>query len=216
MRFKAIMFDLDGTLADTLADIAAAANHAMARLGRPQHKLPAFRYMVGQGLRSLMSDAVGTDHQHLIEEGMAHFTAYYAEHDMDHTRLYDGISEMLDRLSASPAKRAVLSNKPDAATRRVVSTLLGQWQWDTVRGGLDGVPLKPDPTAALQIAEELGIAPEAWAYVGDTLVDMQTAVGAGFYPIGVTWGFRDEAELREHGAKHIVHHADELTAFLLK
>ncbi len=210
------MFDLDGTLADTLADIAAAGNHAMEAVGRPARALLDYRYLAGQGLEYLIEHAAQPPLSAAeVAQGKAAFRAYYAEHSLDQTRPYAGVPELLDALVATGVPMAVLSNKPHPATVQVIELLYHRWPWAAVRGHQEGVPLKPDPTSALQVAAEIGIEPARWAYVGDTKVDMATAVGAGFFPIGVTWGFRDEPELRDSGARHIAHHACELMQWLL-
>ncbi|MCX5661190.1 MAG: HAD family hydrolase [Planctomycetota bacterium] len=219
MLYDAVMFDLDGTLADTLADIAAAANHALAQLGRPTFPVPRFRYLAGQGLESLMVEALGPDHRGLLEQGMAHFRSYYAQHSMDQTGPYEGIAELLDTLMVpTPVGRgpklAVLSNKPHPATIKLIEDAFAAWRFDAVRGHIEGTPLKPDPTSALEVAASLGVPPARWLYVGDTRVDMLTAVGAGMCPVGVLWGFRDELELREAGARHIVKHPSEILGLL--
>lgn len=201
---RAILFDLDGTLSDTLADIAAAANHALTLLGRPTFETPRYRYLAGQGLHSLMTEALGADHAHLIPRGMELFLAYYAKHWTDHTAPYPGIPELLDELTRRRIPMAVLSNKPHAATLEVMKHGFSRWHFDRVLGARDGVPLKPDPTGALEIATDLNIAPRNWLYVGDTKVDMMTATHAGMRAVGVLWGFRDEAELRDNGASVII------------
>lgn len=213
MTFDAVMFDLDGTLADTLTDIAAAANHALTRLGRPTFPVSRYRYLAGQGLQWLMTEAMGADHGHLVEAGMSAFRAYYAEHSMDHTAPYDGISDLLDVLTERKVTLAVLSNKPDAATQQVVADVFDRWRFDAVRGQRDDTPLKPDPAGALAIVSKLGIPADRWLYVGDTNVDMQTAKAAGMFALGVLWGFRDEPELRASGADAIIAHPREVLRY---
>ena len=211
----AIIFDLDGTLADTLADIAAAANHALGQLGHAPIQTPRYRYLAGQGLRWLMEHALGPDHQHQVDEGMRIFRVYYADHDRDHTRPYEGIDDLLTALTAAGRDLAlgVLSNKPDPATQQLVSDLFGS-TFDHVAGAREGVPLKPDPTSALAMCQAMGVTPDEVLYVGDTSVDMETAVAAGFFPVGVLWGFRDETELRESGARAIIARPGELLGLL--
>ena len=132
------------------------------------------------------------------------FRAYYADHNMDTTSLYPGISELLNAITSRKMKMAILTNKPDAAAHELTNKLMSQWDWDVVLGHREPYPVKPDPTSALAICEQLDIAPEHWLYVGDTRVDMETARNAGMFAIGVLWGFRDEPELRESGADMIV------------
>ena len=213
--YDAIMFDLDGTLADTLADIAAACNHAIGELGRPPIELPKYRYLAGQGLRYLIEHALeGEGSEAEIEQGMEAFRSFYSVHYLDHTGPFDGMPEVLDALAVSPIKTAVLSNKPDPATRTVMAEVFSQWSFDVIRGALPDVPLKPDPTSALAVAAEVGVVPERWVYVGDTRVDMETAKAARFYAVGVLWGFRDEPELREAGADVIISDPRELLSIV--
>lgn len=210
MNYDAVMFDLDGTLADTLADIAGAANHVMPELGRPEIELARFRYLAGQGLEYLIRHALPSEDPAEIERGMAIFKAYYAEHSMDHTGPYAGVPALLDALVAANVPMAVLSNKPHAATLALMAHAFSPWPFAAILGHRDAAPLKPDPSSAIEIADTLGIEPQRWAYVGDTRVDMETAKGAGMFAVGVLWGFRDEPELREAGADAIIRHPAEL------
>lgn len=205
MKYDAVMFDLDGTLADTLADIAAAGNHAFAAVGRPTFAVERYRTLAGQGLDRLIGDGLGPDNQVLFDTAIEHFRGYYAEHRYDQTAPFPGVAELLDALAAAGIKLAVMSNKPDEATVDMVEQVFGRWSFADVRGHRAGYPVKPDPTAALEIADALGVAPSRWVYVGDTDVDMQTGKAAGFFTVGVTWGFRDEQELRDAGADAIIH-----------
>ncbi len=212
--FDAIMFDLDGTLADTLQDIANAANHALVHLGHAAIETPRFRHLAGQGLRNLMAAVLGPDRAEQIDEGMAMFRAHYADHFIDHTKPFEGISEVLDAAAARGLPMAVLSNKPHPATLLVMEKVFSRWPFASIIGHRPDKPLKPDPASALEIAASLSIPPRRWMYVGDTRVDMETAINAGMFPVAVLWGFRDEAELRESGAKVIVKEPAELLALL--
>lgn len=214
MRFQGVMFDLDGTLADTLADIAAAGNHAMSHVGRPTHPVAEYRFLAGQGLQRLIRDALGPEHAERFDAAHAAFKAYYAQHRYDQTRPFDGIAELLDELTRRGLKLSVMSNKPDEATVDMVRQVFGAWRFDEVRGHREGYPVKPDPKAPLEIAGELGIAPERWVYVGDTDVDMQTGVASGFFTVGVTWGFRSVDELNAAGAQAIIEHPLQLLDLL--
>jgi phosphoglycolate phosphatase len=205
------MFDLDGTLADTLGDIAACGNHTLAVLGRPAIAVDRYRRLAGQGARYLVREALGVaDDDPLVDRGLDVFRAYQLEHGMDLTRPYPGMAETLDELVARSVRLAVLSNKPDAATRAMVSRVFARWPFEAVLGQVDGRPLKPEPDGALQLTRAMNVEPAAWLYVGDTSVDMQTASAAGMTSVGVLWGFRDEAELLDSGAKHIIAHPREL------
>jgi phosphoglycolate phosphatase len=208
------MFDLDGTLADTLQAIADAANHALGQVGRPTHPVDAYRYLAGQGLDWLMQHALGPDHRHLIEPAMALHQAYYHQHADQTTRAYDGVPAMAAALVQRGLVLAVLSNKPHDAVPPCVRHILPDTPFAVMQGVEQDGPLKPDPAGALAIADRLGIEPPRWIYVGDTRVDMLTGNAAGMYTVGVTWGFRDEAELRDSGAQAIIHHPAELLSLI--
>ena len=213
MTYDAVMFDLDGTLADTLADILAGTNHALSQLGRPTIDVDRCRQLVGKGAEYLVSGALGPSSKDQVAEGLKLFRSYYAERGLDHVRAYDGIPQLLDRLSQRQIPIAVLSNKPEPAVHQVVSHLFGPGAFRLARGQRfepGAPPLKPHPGGATAIADELGIPPARWLYVGDTRVDMQTANAAGMFAIGVLWGFRDEAELRDGGAGVIIREPMEL------
>lgn len=214
MMHDAVMFDLDGTLADTLEDLAAAGNHALAAVGRPGYPVPRYRQLVGRGLEQLMIDALGAEHAGLVPAAKAAFLAYYAEHRYDHTRPYDGIAELLDALTAGRVPMAVLSNKPDAAAVDMVETIFGRWPFVAVRGQRDGCAAKPDPAGALEVCAEVGVSAGRWVYVGDSDVDMLTARAAGFYAVGVAWGFRGRDELVAAGADVVVQTPGEILGVL--
>lgn len=215
MPLPAALFDLDGTLLDSLHDIGAAMNHALLTHGLPVHPLADYRRFVGEGVRVLVSRAVPAGHEALHAPVMAAYKAHYAEHLLDHTRPYPGMRELLARLQGEGVKLAVLSNKPDADTRRLVEALLPDVRFGAVYGERAGVPRKPDPTSALGVAAELEVGPVDCAFIGDTAVDMDTARAAGMYGVGVTWGFRDVEELQAHGARVLARTADELLQALL-
>jgi phosphoglycolate phosphatase len=216
MHPRAALFDLDGTLLDSLEDLAVAMNHALATHGLPVHPVSAHRGFVGEGIRVFVARAVPRGREELHEAVLATYKAFYAEHMMDHTRPYPGMREVLARLQGEGVKLAVLSNKPDASTRRLVEALLPDVRFGAVYGERAGVPRKPDPTAALGIAAELGVEPGDCAFIGDTAVDMNTARAAGMYSVGVTWGFRDVEELQSNGARVLAHTSDELLQALAR
>ena len=199
-----MLFDLDGTLADTLADLANATNHALTALGCPTHPLAAYRYFVGDGARNLCLRVLPADRQHLADDVLRLMLAHYEAHCFDKTRLYPGIPELVAALHGRGLKSAVLSNKPDAFTKRMIERYFRPSPFDIVRGQTANVPLKPDPTVARQIAAELEIPPAQWLYLGDTNTDMLTARNAGMCAVGVLWGFRERAELVESGAQVLV------------
>lgn len=201
--FKAVIFDLDGTLTNTLQDIANAMNRALRLLGLMEYPTDAYRYMVGNGAKKLAERAVGS-RQELAAEALELYQGYYEKHTHDTTRPYDGIPELLEALAARGLQLCVLSNKPHADTQGVIRYFFPGVHWAVVRGQMEGVPVKPDPAGALAIARELNIQPGECLYLGDTSVDMLTATRAGMWAVGVLWGFRDEKELRDSGAKLIL------------
>jgi phosphoglycolate phosphatase len=203
-NIRAVLFDLDGTLADTLADLASATNWALQQVGCPPCTVDSYRYKVGDGAREMCERALPADKQGLADDVLRLMGQQYDKHCFDLTRLYPGIADLVSALTQRRLSLAVLSNKPDEFTKRVIAHYFQPSPFAIVRGQLPNVPLKPDPTAALQIAQELGIQPAHWLYLGDTNTDMHTARAAGMHPIGVLWGFRDRAELLGSGAEHIV------------
>lgn len=214
MPYRAVIFDLDGTLADTIDDLADATNWMLEQFGLPTHPVADYRVFVGEGAETLCRRALGPDNEHLVAKAMPMMRARYSEHMFDKTRPYDGIPELLDGLTERNLPMAVLSNKPHDGVAAIVQRLLGRWNWAVVRGvGPDGIH-KPDPRHALAIAEQLDVPPAEVLYLGDTNIDMWTATAAGMLAVGVLWGFRDEAELRETGADHIVAHPAEVIELL--
>ncbi len=206
---QAVLFDLDGTLTNTLEDIAFAMNRALRLHGLPEHPVAAYRYMVGDGARVLARRAVG-ERADMAETMFREYQAYYQEHNLDRTQPYEGIVQLLESLQQKGVKLCVFSNKPHGDTCRVVEHFFPQIRFAVVRGQIEGVPVKPDPAGALAVAEAIGVAPEDFLYLGDTNVDMRCARNAGMHPIGVTWGFREAEELLEAGAEQLLHHPMEL------
>lgn len=206
---QAVMFDLDGTLTNSLMDIAFAMNRALRLHGLPEHPVAAYRYMVGDGARVLAQRAVG-ERAELAETVLREYQAYYQEHNLEWTKPYEGIVQLLRALQAKGVKLCVFSNKPHADTCRVVEHSFPEIDFAVVRGQMEGVPVKPDPAGALAVAREVGVVPEDFLYLGDTNVDMRCARNAGMHPIGVTWGFREAEELLAAGAERLIHHPMEL------
>jgi phosphoglycolate phosphatase len=207
---RAALFDLDGTLADTLADIAGAVNEVLAARGLPVHPVRDYLGFVGEGARRLVERALPEDRQALVVEVLGEYHDAYAARLTRETRLYPGIAGMLDGLVAAGIPIAILSNKQDAFTRAVAEALLSAWPFRVIYGERVGVPRKPDPTAALEIARRLEISPEHCAFVGDTAIDMKTATASGMYGIGVPWGFRPREELIASGARVVVASPEDL------
>lgn len=209
---KAVVFDLDGTLTDTLTDIGNAMNHTLALHGLPTYEMDRYRYLVGSGMKRLAHLAVG-DHQDMYETVLAGYASYYAQHATDTTAPYPGIIDMLRALHERGLKLCVFSNKPHGDVVTVVKQYLGEIPFDVVQGQIESVPVKPDPAGALNCAKALGVAPEECLYLGDTDVDMLCARNAGMHPIGVKWGFRPE-ELEAAGAEAVIAEPMEIMAHL--
>lgn len=208
-RAKALIFDLDGTLADTLGDIGAAMSHVLTELGLPAYDLDRYRPWVGWGVRHLVTQALPDGAEHLADTATAQFRRYYGDNLIVTTAPYPGIPELLDALTGHYAL-AVLSNKPQAMTERIVTEVFGRWAFAEVVGARDGVPHKPDPTSALELAARLEVSPAHCVFVGDTGVDMQTARAANMRAIAAGWGFRAASELRDAGAEVVLGHPAEL------
>nr|MBR4279857.1 HAD family hydrolase [Clostridia bacterium] len=200
---RAVLFDLDGTLTNSLEDIADAMNRALRLHDLPEWPLDAYRYLVGDGAKKLAERAV-RERQELALSVQREYQAYYEKHTRVKTRPYDGVPEMLRALQDRGVLLAVFSNKPDADTKGVVSHFFPDVSFVAIRGQVEGVPVKPDPAGALMVAEQLGVKPDEMLYLGDTSTDMCCALNAGMHPVGVLWGFREEAELRSAGAGHII------------
>ncbi|HAU36546.1 MAG TPA: HAD family hydrolase [Phycisphaerales bacterium] len=215
-KFKAVLFDLDGTLLDTIDDLADSMNDVLARNGFPAHGVAEYKYFVGDGIVNLVRRALPADRRD--EQTLARLVAEqrreYGRRWADKTRPYDGIPQLLDALSERGLALAVLSNKPHETTQAVVAKFLSRWTFAVVRGEGPHTPAKPDPTGATQVAAQLGLPPAQCLYVGDTDTDMKTATAAGMYAAGALWGFRTADELRRHGAKTLLAHPRELLKLL--
>ena len=218
MEWRAVLFDLDGTLLDTLADLADAMNRVLNRHGFPVHDYESYKYMIGNGMETLTRRALPS--QSFPEEAVAGYLqelrVEYGAHWMDQTKPYPGIEELLAFLHQYEVRLAVLSNKADGFTKQMIRHFLPNGDFEIVEGAKPGVPLKPDPNAALSITARMNLAPADFLYLGDTGVDMRTAHAAGMYPVGVLWGFRKAEELEENGAEFLLKHPVGLQDFMLK
>lgn len=213
-EFKAVIFDLDGTLLDTLRDIADSMNSALESMGYPAHAVDAYKYLTGEGVAQLAERSLppAARDDAAVEDCIQRFRAAYAENYMNHSRPYEGIPELLDVLAGRKIVLNILSNKLDDFTKLLARKLLSRWPFSHILGSGAGFPRKPDPSGALLIARGLNIQPAEFIYVGDTATDMRTAAAAGMHAVGVLWGFRGEAELREGGAAEIIRSPAELLA----
>jgi len=216
MLYKAVICDLDGTLLDTLEDLADAANRALAEMRMPQHPVADYRYFVGDGLMSLIERIVPAEskEEKKILEVAAAFRQHYAHNWDAKSHPYAGVEIMLSSLAEAGVPLAVLSNKPHEFTLLCVERLLAGHSFSSILGQREGVPKKPDPIGALEIAERLQVSPEQCLYLGDTDVDMQTARRAGMCAVGVLWGFRTREELVESGAEHLLQKPADIFALL--
>src|SRR5690606_4216591 len=213
---KAVIFDLDGTLIDTLQDLAVSCNHVLAQYGYPVHPVNSYKLFVGNGVRKLVERALPADHrtEATIEAVKQTFISYYQLHAQDNTRPYAGIEELLQQLKVQNFLLGVASNKYHEATVALVAHYFRPATFDLVLGHREGRPAKPDPDIVLETLSTFAVDKQECIYVGDSSVDMQTATRAGVTAVGVTWGFRTEAELRENGADYIIHSPLQLLAVL--
>lgn len=209
---KAVLFDLDGTLVNSLEDLATSTNFALERFGFPTHETEKFKYFVGDGMPKLIERVLPEDkrdcetHSLVLECFMNH----YREHYIDKTSVYIGITELLNCLKQRNIKLAVVSNKAQEMAVTVTEKLFGNGLFDIVCGKQEGYPPKPDPTLTLKVISELSVKPEECVFVGDSGMDMAVAKNAKCVPVGVLWGFREMAELLNFGADFVVSNPNEI------
>lgn len=202
MTVKAIIFDLDGTLLNTLEDLADSMNSVLMRMGLPTHPVDAYKYFVGDGIEKLASRALPETHQdkETVKSCVEEMQREYGAHWRVKTCPYKGIDAMLNSLAERSISLNVLSNKPDALTQLTVSAFFSSYSFDMVSGAKKEIPKKPDPTGALHIVKALNLSRDQFLYLGDTKTDMETARNAGIFALGALWGFRTASELRASGA----------------
>ena len=213
---QTVIFDLDGTILDTIGDLAAAGNWVCRQNGWPEHSQEKFKMMVGHGIPNLVKNFT-PEKSHsplLIAHALSQFSAYYGEHNMELTVPYAGIPEVLERLRAAGVQIAVYSNKADEFTRAIAAHYY-PGRFRLVRGKVSGMPVKPDPTGIKALLADLGADPASTLVVGDSSVDIHTAHNAGLKACGVTWGFRSRESLVEAGADYLADTPQELEALLL-
>ena len=216
MKFKGVIFDLDGTLVDSLEDIADSMNKILQRYDFPSHELSAYKYFIGNGIKNLVQEALPaaiTDEESILKY-FSLMMEEYRKNCTNKTQLYDGIEELLKELTSREMKLAVLSNKVDELTKKVVLTKVSNWNFEAVIGTSSEIPRKPNPFGALLVCRQLGISPENIIYVGDTSVDMQAANNAGAYAAGALWGYRTKEELVSNGAQYLLTHPLDLINIL--
>lgn len=213
---KLVIFDLDGTLLNTIADLAAATNQALQHYGYPTHEVEAYRFFVGNGINKLFERALPETER--TEENIlkirSQFVPYYDTHNADLSRPYPGIPELLRTLQQKGIKIAVASNKYQAATRKLIAHYFPEINFVEVLGQREGIPAKPDPSIVNEIRIKAGVNEKEILYVGDSNVDMQTARNAGVTALGVAWGFRPRTELEALHPAYIIENAEELLSFL--
>jgi phosphoglycolate phosphatase len=212
MKFLALIFDMDGTLLNTLDDIANSMNAVLKRNGFPQHPVECYRKYVGGGIGELVLRALPDGHEDAGRSGALaeQMREEYSRRWAETTRLYPGVDRMLDGLSIRGLRFSILSNKPDEFTVEMCRFFLSSWDFEFVMGASPSFPKKPDPAAALHIARGMGLESDVFVYLGDSGTDMKTAVSAGMYPAGALWGFRDADELRANGAKVLLKRPEDI------
>jgi phosphoglycolate phosphatase len=203
MSYKAVIFDLDGTLVNSLYDLLDATNYALRLFGQQVHSSSALMKMIGDGTRTLISRALAADKQELVDKVMAAMREKYIEICLDKTRPYNGLERVLESLKTLRVRMAVLTNKDQKMAEKIVRHLFGD-TFEIIIGGNNGIPVKPEPTSLLQVLKGLDVKPEEALFVGDSNVDVKTAKAAKVKSVGVKWGFRGEAELKEAGADFII------------
>ena len=213
---KLAAFDLDGTVADTLADLASAVNYALSRQSLDSYPVDDYRRFVGNGIDNLMKTVLGEhDSPETVQAMKADFYTYYADHSLDATKAYPGMAELLAELERRGIMTAVISNKPDAFVPRILQTLYSDHRFTLAWGQQAGIPRKPAPDALLKAMEHCGVDRGEALYIGDSNVDVQFAHNAGVKVCGVSWGFRGRRELEDAGADDIADSVQELKEMIL-
>ena len=209
---KIIVFDLDGTLLNSLEDLADSANHVLEQHGFPTHPVDAYRYFVGDGVRKLIERILPQEERTdaRIEQCRQEFVTYYKVHMEDKTSVYEGITDLLTELKKRGLKIAVATNKVHIAVKPLMEKYFPEIRFDSMIGQREGVPVKPAPQIMYDILKETGCKPSETLHIGDTATDMQLAHNAGITPVGVLWGYRPLEELQEAGARYIIEHPLEL------
>ena len=216
MKIKAVLFDLDGTLVNSLADLADSVNFTLQEFGFATHENEKFKYFIGDGMQKLIERVLPDDKKDndSIKQVLSAFMCRYREHFADKTVAYDGIYELVNSLDKMNLKLAIVSNKAQDMAVEVTNKVLSGLNFDIICGKREGYPTKPDPTLTLEIINELGVKPSECIFIGDSGMDMAVAKNAKVIGIGVLWGFRTEAELLENGADYIVNNPNEIAEII--
>lgn len=213
---KTAIFDLDGTIADTLFDLADAVNYALEKLGYPVHPYESFNQFVGNGVQKLCYRALPDDKKDETDKLVEIFSGYYNEHFLDKTVLYKGMGETIHKLKSSGIRLAVATNKPQDFARKIVAALLPDVEFISVLGGCAERPKKPDTAIIREILGKLPVEEEQAFMIGDSNVDIQTAKNSGIISIGCIWGFRGRDELESEGADYIAETPDDIAKIILE
>jgi phosphoglycolate phosphatase len=214
VSIRGVVFDLDGTIAHTLPDIAAAVNLGLQSFGLPPRPFDEVRLMVGEGLPTLCARAVADHPEIAVTDMTQRVTQFYREHRLDQARPFDGIPELMDALTARQVPMAVLTNKPHEHTEPIMAALFGRWTFVAIEGYREESRRKPDPRTALEIVALMGASPAEVMMVGDSKTDVLTGINAGMVPVGVTWGYRPAEELVAAGAKFVVSRPGKIVGLL--
>jgi phosphoglycolate phosphatase len=217
MSFRAVLFDLDGTLVDTIGDLADSMNRVLDWLGFPTHGEEAYKYFIGEGMENLVRRALpeaARGEPATVARCLGSMREEYGRRWQMRSKPYEGIPELLEILAERRIEIAILSNKPDDFTKLMVTVLLPEHPFAVVLGERPSIPRKPDPAAAVEIATRLLIPPAEFLYLGDTSIDMITACAAGMFAVGALWGFREADELMAHGARKLISNPIQLLELL--
>jgi phosphoglycolate phosphatase len=216
MKFDAVLFDLDGTLVNSLKDLAISVNYILKKAGFPTHPVEAYKYFAGDGIDKMLERALPEENRsrQAVLKFKKMFLEYYSVHYADNTLPYNGLNSLINELKAKGIKLAVVTNKAQEMAEKVIYKLYGD-SFDCILGLREGVPPKPDPAGILMAMEMLNVTPSRCAFVGDSGMDVAGGVNAGAYPIGVLWGFRKKDELLKYGAKSFASNSNELLSILI-
>ncbi|MGL5636074.1 MAG: HAD family hydrolase [Bacteroidales bacterium] len=213
---KLVIFDLDGTLLNTIEDLAVSTNYALTKHGFPEHPISAYNFFVGNGIRKLVERALPENKrdESTVKTVLKDFISYYDKHSTELTRPYDGVKDLMAQLTKAGVSMAVASNKYQTATEELVEKYFGDFDFVKVLGQRDGVAPKPDPVIVEDILEEINVEKESVLFVGDSGVDMQTAINANVSSVAVSWGFRPMSELNQFSPNFTINSPNELLSII--